>query len=144
MSINIIDEQGQRINSVDYIVKNSSFNEVKKNLSKYQKMLMVAALASFLGSAILVVQYFAGGSLNPAEWTGQQAVYAMLGLLIVAVVVAAETALFASGYRGTASIILTCVFVLFGLYTEISQSMEREMEGVKIRSQESPTYQAAL
>jgi hypothetical protein len=144
MSIPITDEYGVKMPSVDYITKNFSTNEIKASLTKHQRWLFVAALASFLASAMSVVKYMAGGTLDPMLWTGEQTISAMIGLFIVAIVVAGEVFAFSSGFRGIVMALFTAMFVFFGVFTEVTQAMERENEGVMIRSQQSPTYQAAL
>lgn len=52
--------------------------------------------------------------------------------------------LYASGYKGPAALIATMVVVFFGLFSEVSQSMEREDATVRHRSENSPVFQAAL
>ncbi len=144
MSITITDEYGAKMPSVEYIVKNFSFDEIERTYEKYKTWLFIAAAASFLASAMSVVKYMAGGSLAPLSWTGEQTISAVIGVLLVALVVAGETFLFSSGYRGWIMITFSAVFIFFGGFTEISQAMERESEGVSIRSQASPAYQAAI
>ncbi len=104
----------------------------------------MAAIAAFLASAFFVVKYFVGGEMEPANWTGEQWANAILGLGITAVITAAQALLYASGYKGPAAVAATVIVVFFGLFSEVSQSMEREDATVRQRSVTSPVFQAAL
>lgn len=69
---------------------------------------------------------------------------AFLGLGITAVITAAQAFLYASGYKGQAALIATFIVVFFGLFSEISQSMEREDATVRARSEGSAVFKATL
>jgi hypothetical protein len=114
------------------------------DLRKAQSWLLMAALAAFLASAFFVVKYFVGGSMTPSLWSGEQWANAVLGLGITAIITAAQAFLYASGYKGPAAVAATVIVVFFGLFSEVSQSMEREDETVRHRSENSPVFQAAL
>ena len=121
-----------------------SVRQLVDDLTKANWLLWLAGTAAFLASGMFVVKYFVGGDLTPALWTGEQWINAMLGLLLTLVVTFGQGMLYASGYKGPAAIIATCVVVFFGLFSEVSQSMEREDATVRHRSENSPVFQAAL
>ncbi|MEZ5476676.1 MAG: hypothetical protein R3E95_04035 [Thiolinea sp.] len=127
-----------------YLVRTKSLREILADLRKAEVWLMIAAFAAFLASAFFVVKYFVGGDMHPEIWTGEQWMNACLGLGITAVITAAQAFLYASGYKGHAALIATFVVVFFGLFSEISQSMEREDATVRHRSENSAVFQATL
>lgn len=127
-----------------YLVETKSLRDILVDLRKAEAWLLMAAFAAFLASAFFVVKYFVGGDMHPGNWTGEQWANAMLGLGITAVITAAQAFLYASGYKGPAAVLATAIVVFFGLFSEISQSMEREDATVRTRSESSPVFQAAL
>lgn len=127
-----------------YLVEAKSLHDLLADLRKAEAWLLLAALAAFLASAFFVVKYFVGGEMTPLAWTGEQWANAILGLGITAVITAAQAFLYASGYKGPAAVAATCIVVFFGLFSEVSQSMEREDATVRQRSASSPVFQAAL
>lgn len=132
------------LSRVELIKKNKSVRGIQRSLRKAELWLIIAAIAAFLASAFFVVKYFVGGDMTPQAWDGEQWVNACLGLGLTAVITAAQALLYASGYKGPAAIIATVVVVFFGLFSEISQSMEREDATVRHRSENSLVFQAAL
>lgn len=136
--------QKENLSRVELIKKNKSVRGIKKSLRKGEVWLFIAAIAAFLASAFFVVKYFVGGDMTPQSWDGEQWVNAVLGLGITAIITAAQAFLYASGYKGPAAVIATVVVVFFGLFSEISQSMEREDATVRHRSENSQVFQAAL
>ena len=127
-----------------YLVRSKSLRDLLADLRKAELWLMMAAIAAFLASAFFVVKYFVGGEMTPEVWSTEQWMNALLGLGITAVITAAQAFLYASGYKGHAAIIATFVVVFFGLFSEISQSMEREDATVRHRSENSAVFQAAI
>lgn len=127
-----------------YLVETKSLRDILADLRKAQAWLLMAAFAAFLASAFFVVKYFVGGEMAPLNWTGEQWANASLGLGITAVITAAQAFLYASGYKGPAALMATFIVVFFGLFSEVSQSMEREDATVRQRSTSSPVFQAAL
>lgn len=127
-----------------YLVETKSLRDILADLRKAQAWLLMAAFAAFLASAFFVVKYFVGGEMAPLNWTGEQWANASLGLGITAVITAAQAFLYASGYKGPAALMATFIVVFFGLFSEVSQSMEREDATVRQRSISSPVFQAAL
>lgn len=127
-----------------HLIKTKSLHELLSDLRKAEAWLLMAALAAFLASAFFVVKYFVGGDMTPTHWTGEQWANAALGLGITAVITAAQALLYASGYKGPAAMTATIIVVFFGMFSEISQSMEREDATVRHRSETSPVFQAAL
>lgn len=127
-----------------HLMQTKSLHDLLVDLRKAETWLLLAAVAAFLASAFFVVKYFVGGDLNPTHWTGEQWANAALGLGITAVITAAQAFLYGSGYKGQAATIATCIVVFFGIFSEVSQSMEREDATVRYRSEHSPVFQAAL
>ena len=136
--------QDKTLSRVELIKKNKSVRGIEKSLRKGEVWLFIAAIAAFLASAFFVVKYFVSGDMTPQLWDGEQWVNAVLGLGITAIITAAQAFLYASGYKGPAAVIATVVVVFFGLFSEISQSMEREDATVRHRSENSQVFQAAL
>ncbi len=127
-----------------FLVRTKSLREILSDLRKAELWLMVAAFAAFLASAFFVVKYFVGGEMQPDLWTGEQWMNAFLGLGITAVITAAQAFLYASGYKGHAALIATFIVVFFGVFSEVSQSMEREDATVRHRSENSAVFKATL
>lgn len=136
--------QKENLSRVELIKKNKSVRGITRSLRKAELWLIIAAVAAFLASAFFVVKYFVGGDMTPQAWDGEQWVNACLGLGLTAVITAAQALLYASGYKGPAAIIATVVVVFFGLFSEISQSMEREDATVRHRSENSAVFQATV
>ena len=136
--------QDKTLSRVELIKKNKSVRGIEKSLRKGEVWLFIAAIAAFLASAFFVVKYFVGGDMTPQLWDGEQWVNAVLGLGITAIITAAQAFLYASGYKGPAAVIATVVVVFFGLFSEISQSMEREDATVRHRSENSQVFQATV
>lgn len=127
-----------------HLVATKSLRDILSDLRKAEAWLLMAAFAAFLASAFFVVKYFVGGDMDPLHWSSEQWVNALLGLGITAVITAAQAFLYASGYKGSAAMVATAIVVFFGLFSEVSQSMEREDATVRQRSENSPVFQAAL
>ena len=127
-----------------FLVRTKSLREILSDLRKAELWLMVAAFAAFLASAFFVVKYFVGGEMQPDLWTGEQWMNAFLGLGITAVITSAQAFLYASGYKGHAALIATLIVVFFGVFSEVSQSMEREDATVRHRSENSAVFKATL
>ena len=127
-----------------FLIRTKSLREILSDLRKAELWLMTAAFAAFLASAFFVVKYFVGGEMTPDSWTGEQWMNAFLGLGITAVITAAQAFLYASGYKGHAALIATFIVVFFGVFSEVSQSMEREDATVRFRSENSAVFQATL
>lgn len=121
-----------------------SVRQLVDDLTKANWLLWLAGVAAFLASAMFVVKYFVGGDLTPSVWTGEQWANAWLGLGITLVVTFGQGLLYASGYKGPAALVAVCIVVFFGLFSEVSQSMEREDATVRHRSENSPVFQTAL
>jgi hypothetical protein len=121
-----------------------SIRQLVDDLARANRLLWLAGVAACLASGMFVVKYFVGGDLTPSLWTGEQWINATLGLLLTLVVTFGQGLLYASGYKGYAAVIATVVVVFFGLFSEVSQSMEREDATVRHRSENSPVFQAAL
>ena len=121
-----------------------SVRQLVDDLARANWLLWLAGVAAFLASAMFVVKYFVGGDLTPSTWTGEQWINACLGLGITLVVTFGQGLLYASGYKGSAALVAVCIVVFFGLFSEVSQSMEREDATVRHRSENSPLFQAAL
>lgn len=127
-----------------FIASSKSLRDLLRDLRKAELWLFIAAIAAFLASAFFVVKYFVGGDMTPETWSSEQWLNACLGLAITAVITAAQAFLYASGYKGPAAIVATFIVVFFGLFSEISQSMEREDATVRHRSENSAVFQAAV
>jgi len=129
---------------VTVLLENKSVYDLRKDLNNGELWLKLAAVAAFLAAAFFVVKYFVGGDMHPVTWTGEQWANAALGLGITAVITAAQAFLYSSGYQGPAATVATIIVVFFGLFADISQSMEREDATVRHRSENSQVFQAAL
>lgn len=127
-----------------FLIETKSLRDLLADLRKAELWLLLAAFAAFLASAFFVVKYFVGGEMDPTIWSGEQWANAVLGLGITAVITSAQAFLYASGYKGPAAILATVIVVFFGLFSEVSQSMEREDATVRHRSVNSPVFQATL
>ncbi|MGB0845822.1 MAG: hypothetical protein ACPGSM_03810 [Thiolinea sp.] len=137
-------KQNTNLGRPAFLVRTKSLREILSDLRKAELWLMVAALAAFLASAFFVVKYFVGGEMTPDLWSSEQWMNAFLGLGITAVITAAQAFLYSSGYKGHAALIATFVVVFFGVFSEVSQSMEREDATVRSRSENSAVFQATL
>ncbi|MBJ6610950.1 MAG: hypothetical protein JG718_11380 [Candidatus Thiothrix moscowensis] len=107
---------------------------------------IIAAMTAFFMSAYFVVGYFAG-NLHVLEWDYSQWAQALPSIGLVAVMTAYQFVLYSQGDTEggkKATIIAVCVAVAFSLLSEIGQGMERDHIRMETKSQDSPTYKAAL
>lgn len=106
------------------------------------------AIATFLLSAFFLVRYMVGGDINPFHWDLEAWINALSGLAIAFALAGAKHMALSIDKSGIISggmgILIVLAFANFGLFTEMSQSMEREGHTVRARSENSPTYQAVL
>nr|WP_287601262.1 hypothetical protein [Thiothrix sp.] len=127
-----------------YLIHTKSVRDLVRETASGEKWLKVAAICGFLATAYFVTRYFVGGEMNPAIWTGEQWLNAVLGLGIATIITVAQSMLYSSGYAGAAALAGIVLLVGFNFFTDISQSMERGDDIVKTRSEDSPVFQAAL
>lgn len=127
-----------------YLIHTKSVRDLVRETASGEKWLKVAAICGFLATAYFVTRYFVGGEMNPAIWTGEQWLNAVLGLGIATIITVAQSMLYSSGYAGAAALAGAVLLVGFNFFTDISQSMERGDDIVKTRSEDSPVFQAAL
>lgn len=139
----IVHIEGQRMEAHRFIAENKSLREITTTLKTAEGWLMLAAVAAFMASAFFVVKYFVGGDINPSTWTGEQWGNACLGLGITAAITAAQAYLYASGYKGPWAALGVTIVIAFALFSEVSQSMEREDATVRNRSENSAVFQQA-
>lgn len=107
---------------------------------------ILAAFVAFTMSSYFVVGYLAG-SLHPWTWDSGQWMNAFVGIGITAVMTGYQFVLYSQGNVDggkKATIIAVCVAVGFSLLSEIGQGMERDNIRMETKSQESPTYKAAV
>lgn len=126
------------------IVRDMSPGEIESKRTKSEIWFLIAAFTAFFASSFFVVKYMVGGDFSPTTWTGEQWGNALLGLLITAVITAFQYYLYSIDQRTAAAILGAVIAVFFGMFSEISQSMEREDATVRHRSESSPVFQAAL
>ncbi len=126
------------------MARDMSPGEIESKRVKSEIWFMVAAFTAFFASSFFVVKYMVGGDFSPTTWTGEQWGNAFLGLLITAVITAFQYYLYSIDQKTAGAIMGALIAVFFGLFSEISQSMEREDATVRHRSEASPVFQAAL
>lgn len=106
------------------------------------------AIATFLLSAFFLVRYMVGGDINPFHWDLEAWINALSGLAIAFALAGAKHMALSIDKNGilsgAMSIVIVFAFAGFGLFTEMSQSMEREGHTVRARSESSPTFQAVI
>jgi hypothetical protein len=106
------------------------------------------AIATFILSAFFLVRYMVGGDINPFHWDLEAWINALSGLAIAFALAGAKHMALSIDKNGILSgamgVIIVLAFANFGLFTEMSQSMEREGHTVRARSESSPTFQAVI
>lgn len=108
-----------------------------------QAAFILAGTVACAASSTFVINFFAG-SLHITEWTLEQWFNGLLALGIVAAVTVFQGFLYAQGEEAKGdrlTILATVVAVSFGLFTEISQSMERNEARKQLKAESSQTYQ---
>jgi len=125
-------------------LKKRSAQELMRDLAWGNGLLIAATFFAFLASSVFIVKYFAGGSLDIGAWTGEQLINAGIGFGLTASITAAQAWLYQSEYKGTGAVIGIFIVIFFGLFAEVSQTMEREDAVVRHRSENSPVFIAAV
>ncbi len=132
------------ITAAQHYAMTKSVNTIVSDLNSSKGWLVVAAIGAFIASAMCTVKYFVGGNLDMGTWNGETWINAGIGLVIAAIVTAFQMKLYSSGRKGLAAGIGIFIVVFFGLFTEITQGMERGDQIVRDRSTESGVYKAAV
>ena len=127
-----------------YIARTKSLREILHDLRVGEAWLAVAAITAWLASVFMVVKFFVASDAHYSEWTDYQWSQAVIGMGITAIITMAQWFLYKTGKKGWAAIIATGVVIFFGLFSEISQTMEREDATVRSRSENSAVFQATL
>ena len=98
---------------------------------------------SFTALAIFIVERMAGTSAQIWEYTGGQALNALVGLIFAFAFSAFVYAFYLSSYSIKQRLFVFSVAVLFPLFAEVSQTMHRGEESQKVSSEASPEFLAA-
>lgn len=107
---------------------------------------ILAALAAFLMSSYFMVSYATGG-IDFDKWGAMEWKYAITAIMVTAVMTGFQFRLYGNGDMkngGKVGVLAVIVAVAFSLLSEVGQGMERDEVRMETKSQESPTYQAAL
>ncbi len=118
-------------------------NEIKSYKHALFWMLLAAATA-FLASVLLVIKFFAGGTLDPKQWTTEQWLYVIIAVGITAAITAAQAIIYQQGKKTRVMLVGIVLFAFFGVFTELSNSMERGEEVISYRSQNSAVFKQSL
>ena len=126
------------------MVNDLTLEEMQRQLSRVSKWAIAAAFCAWGLSSFFLVKYMSGGEMNLATWTLEQWGNAGFALLLTAIITAFQFFLYSINQKGMAGVIGVAVCVFFGLFSEISNSMEREGETVRKRSEDSSVFQATV
>jgi hypothetical protein len=127
-----------------HLAGSSSPAEIWQQLGWAKIGFIIAGLSAFLTMSFFIVQFFAGADIGDFEnWGGVQWFYAFLGALLSASITGFQLFLFASGQTKQA-VLSVVVAVAFGVFCEVSATMEREQSAVKHRSSQSEVYKASV
>ena len=121
-----------------------TLDDMRRQQGKVGKWLLLAAFCAWGLSCFFLVKYMTGGTMNPMEWDLEQWLNAGFALLLTAIITAFQYFLYSINQKGPAAFIGVVVCVFFGLFSEISNSMEREGATVRARSEESSVFQATV
>lgn len=122
----------------------SSPAEIWQQLGWAKVGFLIAGLSAFLTMSFFIIQFFAGADIGDFEnWSGVQWFYAFLGALLSASITGFQLFLFASGQTRQA-VFSVVVAVVFGVFCEVSATMEREQAAVKYKSSQSEVYKASV
>ncbi|EIJ33361.1 hypothetical protein [Thiothrix nivea] len=129
-------------------MQQQSFNAglAYSDFKQRQFFYILAAFVAFTMSSYFVIGYLAG-NLHPWTWDSGQWMNAFVAMGITGVMTGYQFVLYSQGnVEGgkKATIIAVCVAVGFSLLSEIGQGMERDNIRMETKSQESPTYKAAV
>ncbi|UJS26043.1 hypothetical protein [Thiothrix winogradskyi] len=109
-------------------------------------LFLLGAMAAFLMSSYFMVSYATGG-IDFDKWTAMEWKYAITAVMVTAVMTGFQFRLYGNGDMhggGKVGVLAVVVAVAFSLLSEVGQGMERDEVRMETKSQESPTYQAAL
>ncbi len=138
------DTQNTVITPAQHYAMTKGLVTIVDDLRSAKGWLVVAAIGAFIASAMCAVKYFVGGNLDMSTWDGETWINGLIGLTIAGFVTVFQMKLYSSGSKNTAAFIGIFIVVFFGLFTEITQGMERGDKIVRDRSTESGVYQAAV
>ncbi len=120
--------------------------ELWANLRTGKFWFIVAAITAFAASSIFSVTYFVGGNLDVSTWSNEHYYNAALGIGITATVTGFQYYLYSikSNDAKYLTMLAVAIAVFFGMFSEISHSLNREDAAVSWKSQQSPVFQALL
>jgi hypothetical protein len=107
---------------------------------------ILAGMAAFLMSSYFMVSYSTGG-IDFDKWGAMEWKYAITAIMVTAVMTGFQFRLYGNGDMkngGKVGVVAVVVAVAFSLLSEVGQGMERDEVRMETKSQESPTYQAAI
>jgi hypothetical protein len=125
---------------VSKILNSNETDDIRKSLKTTSVFVWLFVCVSSIAAATMLVKYFAGGTLNPMLWDGEQWIYAFLGAGFSFLISYAEYRMHATLYAGIG---LWCILA-FGLFAEVSQTMERGDGIVRYRSEESKVFKETV
>lgn len=126
------------------LARSSSPAELWQQLGWAKVGFYIAGLSAFLTMSFFIIQFFAGADIGAfREWQGVQWFYAFLGALLSASITGFQLFLFATGQTKQA-LFSVVVAVAFGVFCEVSATMDREQSTVKHRSAQSGVYQETI
>ncbi|MEZ5535332.1 MAG: hypothetical protein R3F02_06870 [Thiolinea sp.] len=111
---------------------------------KIQFFYLVSAAGAFAASFMFVGGVWLGANWHPSAWTTENWVAVGIALLMVGGITAGQYFSYSTGIKSGLMIFAKAVVILFALGSEISQTMEREAETVRNRSEQSEVFKATV
>lgn len=122
-------------------------NTPSELIKKYKKISIgykISALGAFLASLFFVAGVWLGGSWEISSWNWMNWASFGIAFLIVGGITAGQYVAYDSGIRSKLMMAAKITVILFAVLSEVFQTMEREAETVRDRSEDSGVYQATL
>ncbi|MEZ5534412.1 MAG: hypothetical protein R3F02_02195 [Thiolinea sp.] len=128
----------------EQLLKNKTAGELRRMHPKIQFFYLVSAAGAFAASFMFVGGVWLGANWHPTAWTTENWVAVGIALLMVGGITAGQYFSYSTGIKSGLMIFAKAVVILFALGSEISQTMEREAETVRNRSEQSEVFKATV
>ncbi|MEZ5534406.1 MAG: hypothetical protein R3F02_02165 [Thiolinea sp.] len=128
----------------EQLLKNKTAGELRRMHPKIQFFYLVSAAGAFAASFMFVGGVWLGANWNPQTWSTENWVAVGIALLMVGGITAGQYFSYSTGIKSGLMIFAKAVVILFALGSEISQTMEREAETVRNRSEQSEVFKATV
>lgn len=126
------------------LLNNKTPGELKRLFSRITPFYLLSAFGAFLASFMFVAGVWLGGSWEVSQWTAVQWVSVLIALFMVGGITAGQYFAYGSGIKSSMMVTFKVIVIIFAVGSEVFQTMEREAETVRHRSENSAVFKGAV